>query len=164
MRYLNYLYIALYLSAIVVANLLVAYYGPKSVIVVAFFFVGLDLTARDYLHESWSGPGLVYKMGALIAAGSLISYALNSSAGRVALASFVAFLLAAIADTIAYHLLRDRRYMLKINGSNVAGAMVDSIVFPSIAFGALLPVIIIGQFLAKVAGGYLWSLVLRRIK
>ena len=45
-------------------------------------------------------------------------------------------------------------------GSNVFGALVDSLVFPTIAFGGFLPWITLGQFAAKVAGGFLWSLVL----
>lgn len=40
-------------------------------------------------------------------------------------------------------------------------ALVDSLVFPTVAFGAFLPVIVIGQFAAKVAGGALWSVIIR---
>ena len=43
-----------------------------------------------------------------------------------------------------------------------AGAAVDSVVFPALAFGAMLPLIVVGQFGAKVLGGAAWSLVLRR--
>ncbi len=38
--------------------------------------------------------------------------------------------------------------------------MVDSLVFPTIAFGGILWTITLGQFLAKVLGGYVWSLVI----
>lgn len=47
-----------------------------------------------------------------------------------------------------------------MNGSNVAGALVDSAVFPTLAFGEVLPLVILGQFAAKSAGGAVWSLVL----
>ena len=96
-------------------------------------------------------------MAALIATGSVISWLLNRDAGQIALASFVAFLLAGIADTVSYHLLRNRAWWQRVNGSNVVSAAVDSLVFPTLAFGALLPAIVIGQFAAKVAGGAMWS-------
>jgi uncharacterized PurR-regulated membrane protein YhhQ (DUF165 family) len=138
--------------------------GPSSVIWVAFLFIGLDLTSRDYLHEAWHNEGLWWKMAVLVGTGSLFTYLLNTSAGPVAIASFVAFALAGIADTITYHLLKDRARMVKINGSNVVSALVDSVVFPTMAFGAFMPLIILGQFAAKVGGGFVWSLILNRRK
>ena len=100
-------------------------------------------------------------MGVLIAAGSLLSWLLNRGAGRIALASFIAFTCAAIIDTIAYQILRKQKYMIKVNGSNIFGAAADSILFPTIAFGAFLPWIIAGQFAAKLLGGAVWSWVLK---
>jgi len=128
----------------------------------AFLFIGLDLTSRDYLHEAWHGRGLLWKMALLIAVGSLVTFILNRDAGQIALASFVAFASAAIVDSVSYHLLRDKEYLVKINGSNVTSALVDSIVFPTVAFGVFMPLIILGQFAAKVGGGFLWSLLLKR--
>jgi hypothetical protein len=156
------IYVAMYLAAIVAANLTVAMWGPSMTIVNAFLWIGLDLTARDKLHDAWHGNGLVWKMAALIAAGSLLSWALNRDAGQIALASFVAFAAAAVVDTAAYHLLRNRAWWQRVNGSNVLSAAVDSVVFPQLAFGAFLPVIVLGQFAAKVLGGALWSWVLGR--
>jgi uncharacterized PurR-regulated membrane protein YhhQ (DUF165 family) len=156
--------VILYLAAIVLANLTVAWFGPKVIIINAFLFIGLDLTSRDHLHEAWHNRGLVWKMTLLIAAGSAITWMLNRDAGQIALASFVAFSLAAIADTVSYHLLRDRVYLVKINGSNAVSALVDSIVFPTLAFGVFMPWIILGQFAAKLGGGFVWSLVLKRYR
>jgi hypothetical protein len=51
--------------------------------------------------------------------------------------------------------------MVKVNGSNVVSAAIDSLVFPTLAFGALLPWIVAGQFAAKVAGGAVWAAVFR---
>jgi uncharacterized PurR-regulated membrane protein YhhQ (DUF165 family) len=58
-------------------------------------------------------------------------------------------------------LLRGKQWLVRANGSNVIGAAVDSIVFPTLAFGAFLPAIIALQFAAKVAGGLIWSIVMR---
>jgi len=153
-------YITLYLVAIVIANITVAVWGPSVTIINAFLFIGLDLTARDNLHEAWHGRGLFWKMALLIAAGSVLSWVLNRNAGRIAVASFVAFACAGVVDAIVYHLLHEKARLLKINGSNVVSALVDSLVFPTLAFGGFLPLITLGQFGAKVAGGFVWSLVL----
>jgi hypothetical protein len=150
-----------YLLAIILANLSSARWGPSASIVNAFLFIGLDLTARDRLHEAWHGRGLVWKMALLIASGSLLSWLLNRNAGQIAVASMIAFGAASIVDVITYHVLRKRDYMVKVNGSNVLSALVDSLVFPTIAFGGFLPLVTLGQFAAKVAGGFLWALVLR---
>jgi len=153
-------YVLMYLVAVVAANLTVAMWGPSMTIVNAFLFIGLDLTSRDKLHDAWHGNGLVWKMAALIATGSALSWLLNRDAGQIALASFVAFACAAVVDTVAYHLLRHRVWWQRVNGSNVLSAAVDSVIFPTLAFGALLPLIVLGQFAAKVAGGAVWSAVL----
>lgn len=153
-------YITMYLAAIILANLSSAAFGPSASIVNAFLFIGLDLTARDKLHEAWQGRGFAWKMGFLIMIGSLISWIINRNAGPIAVASFVAFAVAALVDTIAYHFLKGRPYLVKVNGSNVPSALVDSLVFPTIAFGGFLPLVTLGQFIAKVAGGALWAYVL----
>lgn len=101
-------------------------------------------------------------MLALIAAGSLLSWFLNRNAGPIALASFVAFAGAGVADTIMYWLLGERSRLLRINGSNVVSAAVDSLLFPALAFGfPLLWGVMLGQFVAKVGGGFVWSIVLQ---
>lgn len=148
--------VVLYLSAIVAANLLVVAYGPEVAIVNAFVFIGfLDLTTRDELHQRWHGRGLAWKMVALIGVGSVLSWWLNRDAGQVALASFVAFGLAGVADTVTYAILRDRIYLVRINGSNIVSAVIDSVVFGLVAFWpGVLVGIIIGQVIAKIAGGF----------
>jgi queuosine precursor transporter len=149
-------YVCLYLGAIVAANQIITFLGPSAAILTAFVFIGLDLTVRDYLHESWQGKGLMWKMTLLIASGSLISWLVNRDSGPIALASFVAFAAAGIADTVIYQLLKDRTRFLKVNGSNVVSSAVDSLVFPTLAFGRLMPLIVLGQFAAKVFGGAIW--------
>lgn len=138
-----------------------ARFGPGIAVVNAFLFIGLDLTARDHLHEAWRGRGLLWKMVILIGTGSVLSWALNRDAGQIALASFVAFACAGIADALVYHLVYRIPRLAKINLSNVAGAIVDSGVFVLLAFGLpfLWPVAL-GQLGAKVCGGFGWSVVL----
>lgn len=155
------IFVGLYLSAIVAANLLVAKFGAGMSVVNAFLFIGLDLTCRDHLHDAWSHHGLVWKMGLLVLAGSGLSWLFNNSAGQIAVASVVSFAAAAVVDTMVYHWLRRHGYLVRVNGSNLVSGLVDSVVFPSLAFGSILPWVILGQFSSKVCGGLLWSLVLR---
>jgi len=156
------LYVGLYLLAAILANLSVAYFGPASTIANAFLFIGLDLTSRDKLHEAWHGKGLWWKMLALIAAGSIISWILNKDAGQIAIASFAAFAISGMVDSVAYQALYKRGWFVKVNGSNVFSALADSLTFPTIAFGSFLPMIVLGQFAAKVAGGFIWSWILQK--
>ena len=145
-----------------VANLLTHKFGPKMSIVNAFLFIGLDLTSRDKLHEIWYGENLFPKMMALIMTGSIISFLLNRASYRISIASTVAFACAGLVDYLIYSLLHEKARLLKVNGSNIGSSLVDSLVFPTVAFGQLMPFIILGQFVAKVGGGFVWSLILFR--
>ena len=156
------IYILMYLGAAVLANMSVFYFGKWMTIVNAFLFIGLNITSRDKMHDVWKNDKLVLKMGLLILTGSLISYALNTGASRIAIASFVSFVLAGIVDTLVYHIVIKKRRLVRINVSNLFSSMVDSIAFPTIAFGVFMPLIILGQFIAKVFGGFLWSIVLNK--
>lgn len=156
------IYSIIYIAALVIANLLVAWLGPWFSPINSFVLIGLDFSLRDKLHEQWKNHKLVIKMGALIAVSSGVSYFLNPAAGIIALASFLAFAFAMTADTIVYHLLRDKPWMIRSNSSNVAGSAVDSIIFPTIAFGGLIPEIVAFQFCAKVFGGGIWSYWLKK--
>lgn len=148
---------AIYIAAITTANLLVAKYGPGISVINAFALIGLDLALRDYLHDTWQTRRAT-KMGLLILTAGLISYLANPAAGRIAIASLIAFVLAASVDWLVYHKLRNQPWIARANASNTSGAIVDSIAFPLIAFGwpPLIP-IILGQFVAKTLGGLAWS-------
>lgn len=146
-----------YIAAITTANLLVAEYGPAVTIINAFALIGLDLALRDYLHDAWQTRRAT-KMSALILTAGIISYAANPAAGRIALASLIAFTIAAGADWLVYHHLRDHHWFKRANASNTVGAAIDSIAFPILAFGwPPLIAIILGQFVAKALGGLVWS-------
>ena len=72
------------------------------------------------------------------------------------------FLAAGVGGSLVYAGLRKKYFMIRANGSNVAGSAIDSIVFPTLAFGVFMPEIVLGQFVAKFVGGFLWSLVLQK--
>lgn len=149
-----------YLAAVAAANLLVSRFGPSLAVVNALLLIGLDLFTRDALHERWQGKALWPRMLALVGAGGVLSLVLGGS-GRVAVASCVSFVLAGIADSASYSLLRQRPRLWRVNGSNLVAAAVDSLCFPVLAFGwPVLWSVVVGQFLAKVVGGALWAALL----
>lgn len=154
--------IILYIAAIVAANLTVAAFGPVVAPINAFLLIGLDLSLRDNLHERWKDRGVLRRMFALVAAAAAISYALNPASGRISLASVIAFAASSLVDTLIYQWLHGRSYLTRSNASNAGGALVDSAIFPTIAFGGLMPGIVIAQFLAKFAGGAVWAWLISR--
>lgn len=156
--------IVAYLTAIVAANLIITELGPTASIYTAFVLIGLDLTVRDALHEKWAleGRRLALSMGALILAGSALTFALNVDARQIAVASSVAFAAALTVDALVFQRLRQYGRFEAWNGSNIASAVVDSVIFPTLAFGAIMPEIMAGQIGAKIAGGLVWSLILLR--
>lgn len=145
--------------AIVGANLLTAWLGPWVTPINALVFIAFNLTSKDSLQRRW---GFNWKMIALISAGSALSVCFSLGAWRVALASFAAFLVAGIGDALVFERLRQHGWLWQVNGSNVAGALLDSALFLVLAFGWPPTWGALGlQILAKMFGGFLWSLVLR---
>ena len=148
--------VLIYAAAMTAANLSVAHFGSASIPINAFLLIGLDLTLRDWLQirlKPW-------QLLALIAVSGGVTYGLNADAGRFAVASAAAFTVAALADWAVFVRVPGQ-WFARSNASNVAGALVDSIVFPALAFGGLDPVIVAKMFAAKVVGGALWSFLLR---
>jgi hypothetical protein len=149
--------VTVYAAAMTAANISVATFGPWVSPINSFLLIGLDLALRDWLHLRlrW------WQMGALISVSGLLTYLLAPAASHIAIASAVAFTAAAVTDWSVFARMRGS-WLRRANGSNVAGAAVDSLVFPTLAFGVLMPHIIALQFAAKVGGGALWTLALRR--
>lgn len=150
-----------YIATIAAANLLVAHYGPGVVIINAFALIGLDLALRDYLHDELRSR---WHMAGIIGVAGAVSFAANPAAGRIAVASTVAFLLAALADWSAYTAAERYPWLIRSNASNIIGAAVDSVAFPALAFGGLLWPLVIGQFVAKTLGGAAWSLLIAGVR
>jgi len=148
--------IVIYALAMVFANLLVSWFGPAVTPINAFVLIGLDLALRDWLHMRLK----TWQMGFLIIGTGLVTYLLNPDAGRIAFASSASFVVAALVDWQVFKNVAGS-WFKRSNISNTAGAAVDSLLFPTIAFGGLMPEIVIAQFVAKTVGGALWAYLLR---
>jgi len=145
-----------YAFAMTAANLLIVKFGVWFSPINSFLLIGLTLVLRDWLHirlKSW-------QMGLLITASGAITYLLNPAAAQIAIASSIAFTLAALADWVTFAKVKGT-WFKRSNASNLAGSAVDSVAFPTIAFGVLMPEIVLAQFASKIIGGYIWSLILR---
>lgn len=162
-----YIAIAVYALAMTVANLSIAHFGPWVSPINAFLLIGLDLALRDWLHMR-----LTFKqMFALILASGGLTFALNPSAQHIVVASAAAFTVAALIDWQVFRKLAGS-WLRRSVGSNAVGAAVDTLVFSSLAFvilspapksvDAVLATIVATQFLAKLAGGTLWAILLAK--
>ena len=149
--------ILIYAAAMTAANLSIAHFGPWFSPINAFVLIGLDLALRDWLHVRLRP----WQIGLLIVIAGLLAWAFNPAADRIAVASAVAFVAAACADWAVFATLRGT-WLRRSVASNTVGAAVDSLIFPTLAFGTLMPAIVLAQFLAKVAGSSLWAWLLSR--
>ncbi|PDT79932.1 VUT family protein [Sinorhizobium sp. BJ1] len=105
--------------------------------------VGLSLVLRDMVHEA----GGIRASLLAIAIGGLLAWFVAPTA--LVVASVAAFVLAELADLLVYAPLRERRLGLAVLASGAVGAVVDSAVFLTLAFGSL-------DFLAGQVVGKLW--------
>jgi uncharacterized PurR-regulated membrane protein YhhQ (DUF165 family) len=146
-----------YVAALVVANLVVAAYGPTVMPFLAFALIGLDLALRNWLQLRLSR----WQMAALILLASAISFILNPASHDIAVASALAFGAAALVEWGTFAAVRGS-WAYRSTAAALAGAAVDSFVFPTLAFGAIFPAVVVAQFAAKAAGGAFWTWVLSR--
>lgn len=153
-----------YLAAIVAANNIVTYMGPRGLLITALFLIPFDLVARDQLQDTWRGNWMLAKMGVLICSGSLIAYFFNSDTKAVSTASAVSFLVAGSFDCLLYTLLEGRKKFIKMNLSNVGSSICDSILFQLVAFGSISYSIAASQIALKILGGFFWSWIFTRNK
>lgn len=134
--------IVVMLALILVANWAVSTFGFVPVgfgvqATAGVYFAGFTLAFRDLVQDALGRKWVVI----VIAAGALLSWLIAAPA--VALASGVSFFLAELADFAVYTPIRERarfgggRWAVAVVGSNIVGAMVDSVVFIWIAFGGL---------------------------
>jgi len=131
----------IFVGSIVLANWLTSTFGFVAVgfgltATAGTYAAGIALASRDAVQDAL---GRLVVIG-LVVVGALLSLWLAAPA--IALASGVAFLISELIDFAIYTPLRERsrlgdaRWSLAVVASNVAGAIVDTVVFIGIAFGA----------------------------
>lgn len=143
-------YVVVYLAAIVTANLLTTRYGVAVIYWNAFFLIGLDLATRNRLQDLW--PNRRLRMGGLIIAGGALSLLVNLDAARIALASSASFI---ASEGVEWAIYRRARVL-----AGVPAALVDSFLFPTLAFGAFVLSVSLKQAAAKIGGLIFWTVLI----
>lgn len=112
------------------------------------YFAGLGFLLRDRLNEIASRRWVI---GAIIT-GAALSFSLGANVTipgghvSIAVASGAAFLFSELCDYAAYAPLRERTLPGAVAVSQVVGAVVDSMLFLTLAFGSL-----------ALLGGQIWG-------
>lgn len=168
---MRYLLLLAFAATVPAANWMIGhvgtcYPGGPCVIPVGFgleapsgvLMIGLALVLRDAVHQLL---GLRWALGAIVA-GTILSALVATPA--LVLASATAFLLAELADLAVYAPLRRKRLALAVLASGAVGAVIDSAVFLSIAFGSLqfIEGQIVGKLLISVSAAVVLLLFRRR--
>jgi uncharacterized PurR-regulated membrane protein YhhQ (DUF165 family) len=146
--------VAAYIAAVVAANWATTRYGMVTVLpglatTAGTYAAGAALLARDAVQDTAGRWGVL----AAIAAGGALT-ALTSPA--LAVASTTAFLFAECADMAVYTPLRSRGWARAVLASNLVGAVVDTLVFLTLAGFPVTTQTVSGQ----LAGKLLWATLL----
>jgi uncharacterized PurR-regulated membrane protein YhhQ (DUF165 family) len=148
--------ISVYLIAFILANFIVLYFGANGLIFTALFLIPFDFVMRCLFHETWKGKELVFKLGGLVIAASVLTFFINQNALNIALGSSGGFIAAQVAAGLFYQFVIKKSYFIKVNGSDAIGILIDSIVFQFIAFNNIDFFIMSSQFVLKITGGLFW--------
>lgn len=150
----------LYIIMFIVANFLVLKFGKIGIFIASSVFIPFDFVIRCYFQEKWNGRQLIFKMGGLILIASIISFLMNYQVKNIAIASFFSFLISQTMAAFIYQNLKQKSYLIKVNGSDFIAIITDSIIFQWIAFNIVLFEITATQVLIKTIGGIFWYFIL----
>lgn len=143
-----------YVAAIVAANWLTTRYGMVSVgpgltVTAGTYAAGAALLLRDTVQDT--GGRLLVLAG--IATGAALTAV---TAPSLAIASATAFLIAETVDMAVYTPLRNRGWARAVVASNIVGAILDTLVFLTLAGFPVTTHSVGGQLVGKV----LWATLL----
>jgi queuosine precursor transporter len=134
----------LYLVSILLANILVSWFGIITVLGLSFpagaIVIGVTFTIRDFVQQRWGKWSVWWWMFAA----SLITILFNQT---IAIASFSAFVLSESLDWLLFTIWPGS-FKRRVIMSNLISCPCDSIFFVWFAFG-WLPEAMIGQTLVK---------------
>lgn len=138
-----------YAASIAAANYLTTRYGmvhvaPGLMTTAGTFAAGGALLLRDAVQDTLGRAWVLVG----IAAGAVLTLATSPA---LAIASAAAFLAAELADMGVYTPLRSRGWARAVVASNVAGAIVDTLLFLWLAGFPITTAVVGGQLVGKLA-------------
>lgn len=142
------LLVVLYVLAVALTTSVSGAYGPLASVLDSLPGIGLVIAVRIRLQDLWRGR-VYHRMIPLVLLGSLGSLSGNMSHPRIAGASCAAF----IAANLASMWLQPRSRLASIT----AFAVIDSLIFPPLAFSAFAWWVVGGQIAAKIFGAVVWG-------
>ena len=150
--------ISLYASLFILANIMVATFGPVITPINALVLISADIVIRDKLQYKY---GFLTSILACFIAGAM-TVVIQSGAGMIAVASMLSVVLSGVASAVSFK-LKSGSFFQKAIPASVVAALVDSIAFPLIAFGSIMPWVTIGQFAAKTIGAMTILYIMKRL-
>ena len=140
-----------YLIVLVIANLIVFNFGQLALVLTSVLLIPFDFAVRVRLQELWQGSGLWIRLLGLMLLGGILTILTVPASRYIATASVTAFFLSSLLGAVAYEAaksypvrrLRPRSYSLGVM------ALVDSVVFPLLAFEEVSAALVVTQFLLK---------------
>ena len=138
----GYIWIAVYILAVMFANYTATWFIPLPVfglLSVGTVIFGITFTARDFVHRM--GRKYVYGMIAAAAVLTNIMAIATDTPYRIVIASFVTILIAETADTEVYQRFIHRPWLMRVAASNAVSIPLDSIIFSVLAFVGTMPII-----------------------
>lgn len=150
-----------YITAVIASNLVTTHFGliPAGfglLVTAGTYFAGLVIILRNAIQEA-GGRRLVL---ACIVAGAALSYGMG--AGQIAIASGITFLVAETLDMTVYTWLRRHGWKRAVVAGTITGAVLDTLMFLSLAGFPLTAQSIGGQVLVKA--GYMLLLAFPLVK
>lgn len=157
MKWPGYIAAALFVGTVWLSNWLLTRYGvvPIGFGLVApagVFAVGLAFTLRDIVHRTLGRAAVV----ACILLGCTLAFFIEANAHiaggyvSIAVASVIAFLFSETADLLIYTPIEEQSFLGAVAASNVVAAVVDSVLFVTLALGWSWT-LIEGQIIGKIA-------------
>lgn len=121
-----------FVACVVIANLLTANYGMVAVgfglvATAGTYAAGATFVLRDAVDDLLGRRAVLF----LVLAGAALAG--MGGAGRIALASVLAFAAGELFDFAVYRKLRSRGYVKAAVASNIVGSLVDTVLFLAVA-------------------------------
>lgn len=147
----------LYIAVFACINLIVAHVGAWVIPITTVAAVCGNMLIRDFLLYD---GGFKWSVSTCSVAG-LITVAINHDAGMVAIASFTTVVSGALVSGGVYRVLPGD-FDSKRWPANIASAICDSLLFPTLSFMAFMPEISAMQFISKMTTVTVITIIMRR--